>query len=95
MPCMTSRRDFLSLGALTTAGLSIPDLFAETADSVKQLKPPAKPVIVTRKTGDNTIQEAYQMLLDGADTLDAVHHVCLGRENDPKDHSGRPRRPAQ
>jgi N4-(beta-N-acetylglucosaminyl)-L-asparaginase len=27
------------------------------------------------------------MLLDGADTLDAVHHVCMGRENDPKDHS--------
>jgi N4-(beta-N-acetylglucosaminyl)-L-asparaginase len=27
------------------------------------------------------------MLLDGQDTLDAVHHVCLGRENDPKDHS--------
>ncbi len=84
---MTSRRDFLSLGALTTAGLTLPDLFAQTADSVKQLQPPAKPVIVTRVTGDNTIQEAYQMLLDGADTLDAVHHVCLGRENDAKDHS--------
>ena len=84
---MTTRRDFLSLGALTTAGLSLPDLFAQTADSVKALQPPAKPVIVTRVTGDNTIQEAYQMLLDGQDTLDAVHHVCLGRENDPKDHS--------
>src|ERR1700683_1155800 len=87
MPCMTSRRDFLSLGALTTAGITIPDLFAQTADAVKQLHPPSKPVIVTRVTGDNSIQEAYQMLLDGADTLDAVHHVCLGRENDPKDHS--------
>jgi N4-(beta-N-acetylglucosaminyl)-L-asparaginase len=84
---MTSRRDFLALGALTTAGLSLPDLFSQTADSVKALQPPAKPVIVTRVTGDNTVQEAYQMLLDGADTLDAVHHVCLGRENDPKDHS--------
>ncbi len=87
---MTSRRDFLSLGALTAAGLSsatIPDAFADTADSVKQLKPPEKPVIVTRVTGDNTIQEAYQMLLDGEDTLTAAHHICLGRENDPKDHS--------
>jgi N4-(beta-N-acetylglucosaminyl)-L-asparaginase len=83
----TSRRDFLSIGALTTAGLTIPDLFAQTADSVKQLHPPSKPVIVTRVTGDNAIQEAYQMLLDGSDTLEAVHHVCLGRENDPKDHS--------
>ncbi len=87
---MTTRRDFLSIGALTTASLgltTIPDAFSQTSDSVKQLQPPAKPVIVTRVTGDNTIQEAYQMLLDGQDTLDAVHHVCLGRENDPKDHS--------
>ncbi|HEX4038422.1 MAG TPA: isoaspartyl peptidase/L-asparaginase [Acidobacteriaceae bacterium] len=85
---MTSRRDFLSLGAIAAAGLTtLPDAFADTADQVKQLKPPDQPVIVTRVTGDNTIQQAYQMLLDGQDTLDAVHHVCLGRENDPKDHS--------
>jgi N4-(beta-N-acetylglucosaminyl)-L-asparaginase len=89
---MTSRRDFLSLGAMTTASLgllsdTIPAAFAQTADSVKELKPPAEPVVVTRVTGDNTIQEAYQMLLDGQDTLDAIHHVCLGRENDPRDHS--------
>jgi N4-(beta-N-acetylglucosaminyl)-L-asparaginase len=89
MPRMTSRRDFLSLGALTTASLTVPDLFAETADSVKKLQPPAKPVIVTRKIAehDQSVPEAYKMLLDGADTLDAVHHVCLGRENDPTDHS--------
>ena len=87
---MTTRRDFLSLGALTSAGIgltTIPDAFAQTADSVKALKPPVQPVIVTRVTGDQTIQEAHKMLLDGADTLDAIHHVCLGRENDPKDHS--------
>jgi N4-(beta-N-acetylglucosaminyl)-L-asparaginase len=85
---MATRRDFLSLGALTAAGIGItPDAFAQSAEAVKQMKPPAKPVIVTRVTGDNSIQEAYQMLLDGADTLDAVHHVCIGRENDPGDHS--------
>ena len=84
---MTTRRDFLSLSALTSAALTIPDSFAQTADAVKQMQPPAKPVIVTRVTGDQSIQEAYQMLLDGQDTLDCVHHVCLGRENDPKDHS--------
>ncbi len=95
MPCMTTRRDFLSLSALTAGGLGFTaDAWAQTAgqtaESVKQMKPPAKPVIVTRLTGDNTIQEAYQMLLDGKDkdvTLDAVHHICLGRENDPRDHS--------
>jgi N4-(beta-N-acetylglucosaminyl)-L-asparaginase len=51
------------------------------------MKPPGKPVIVTRHTGDSTIAESYRMLLDGADTLEAAHHICLGRENDPNDHS--------
>jgi N4-(beta-N-acetylglucosaminyl)-L-asparaginase len=88
---MTTRRNFLSLGALTAAGIGIPglDAHADTAQQVKQLNPPAKPVIVTRVTipGDQSIQEAYQMLLDGADTLEAAHHICVGRENDPRDHS--------
>jgi N4-(beta-N-acetylglucosaminyl)-L-asparaginase len=86
---MTTRRDFLSLGALSAAGLGLStrDAHADTAEQVKQLKPPAKPVIVTRITGDQSVQEAYQMLLDGVDTLEAAHHICVGRENDPKDHS--------
>ena len=91
---MATRRDFLSLGAMTAAGISLSDVEAQTppaatltAEAVKQLKPPARPVLVTRVTGDNSVQEAYKMLLDNADTLDAIHHVCLGRENDPTDHS--------
>ncbi len=86
---MTTRRDFLSLGALSAAGLGLSgrDAHADTAEQVKQLKPPAKPVIVTRVTGDQSVQEAYQMLLDGTDTLEAAHHICVGRENDPRDHS--------
>jgi len=86
---LTTRRDFLSIGALTAAGMGLTsrDAHADTPDQVKQLKPPAKPVIVTRVTGDQSIQEAYQMLLDGTDTLEAAHHICVGRENDPRDHS--------
>jgi N4-(beta-N-acetylglucosaminyl)-L-asparaginase len=85
---MTSRRDFLSLGTLSAAALGLPrDARADTPEQVRQLKPPAKPVIVTRVTGDQSVQEAYQMLLDGGDTLEAAHHICVGRENDPKDHS--------
>jgi N4-(beta-N-acetylglucosaminyl)-L-asparaginase len=86
---MTTRRDFLSLGAITAAGLGLSgrDAHADTAEQVKQLKPPAKPVIVTRVTGDQSIQQAYQMLMDGTDTLEAAHHICVGRENDPTDHS--------
>jgi N4-(beta-N-acetylglucosaminyl)-L-asparaginase len=85
---MATRRDFLSLGALTAAGIGLPlDASAQPSEAINRMKPPAKPVILTRVTGDNTIQEAWQMLADGTDTLDAVHHICLGRENDPKDHS--------
>ncbi|MGA7317003.1 MAG: isoaspartyl peptidase/L-asparaginase [Silvibacterium sp.] len=86
---MTTRRDFLSLGALSAAGLGLSgrEAHADTAEQVKQLEPPTKPVIVTRVTGDQSVQEAYQMLLDGTDTLEAAHHICVGRENDPHDHS--------
>src|ERR1700759_5022417 len=88
---MTTRRDFLSRSAMTAAGLGAAAVSqpsqAQVAESVKQLPAPKKPVIVTRDTGDSSIDEAYKMLLDGADTLDACHHICLARENDPNDHS--------
>jgi N4-(beta-N-acetylglucosaminyl)-L-asparaginase len=93
---MATRRDFLSRSALMAGGIGATAMMAgaqasqsqaDTAnDAVKALKPPKNPVIVTRATGDNTIDEAYRMLEDGADTLDAAHHICLGRENDPNDH---------
>ena len=89
---MTTRREFLSRSAVgaAAAGLGGLELDAQKpaeSDAVKQLVPPKHPVIVTRETGDHTLAEAYQMLLDGEDTLTAAHHVCLGRENDPTDHS--------
>jgi N4-(beta-N-acetylglucosaminyl)-L-asparaginase len=52
-----------------------------------EYKPPARPVIVTRETGDDTIRQAYAMLEGGGDTLDAALHICQGREDDPNDHS--------
>lgn len=94
---MATRRDFLSRSALMAGGIGASAAMAgaqasqsradAASEAVKALKPPKNPVIVTRPTGDNTINEAYRMLQDGADTLDAAHHICLGRENDPNDHS--------
>jgi N4-(beta-N-acetylglucosaminyl)-L-asparaginase len=94
---MPSRRDFLSQSALLAGGIGANSVLAAarapqspvgaTSEVVKALKTPKNPVIVTRQTGDKTIDEAYRMLQDGADTLDAAHHICLGRENDPNDHS--------
>jgi N4-(beta-N-acetylglucosaminyl)-L-asparaginase len=94
---MPTRRDFLSRSALLAGGVGASSVLSDAqaaqspagavSEAVKALKPPKNPVIVTRQTGDNTIDEAYRMLQDGADALDAAHHICLGRENDPNDHS--------
>jgi N4-(beta-N-acetylglucosaminyl)-L-asparaginase len=87
---MSTRREFLSRGAMaaTALGATITrDVQAATVEDSKLLTPPKNPVIVTRETNDHAVEEAYQMLLDGTDTLEAIHHVCLGRENDPRDHS--------
>jgi N4-(beta-N-acetylglucosaminyl)-L-asparaginase len=86
----TTRRDFLTRTALGAAvGVTSFDASAQSpnADALQRMTPPKNPVIVTRETGDNSLAEAYKMLLDGEDTLTAAHHICLGRENDPSDHS--------
>jgi N4-(beta-N-acetylglucosaminyl)-L-asparaginase len=85
----TTRRKFLSRGALSVAGIASLNAVsgAEVVQKPPQFKPPHKPVIIARETGDATVEEAYAMLLQGADTLDAALHVCAGRENDPSDHS--------
>lgn len=88
----TTRRDFLSASTLLAAGVTGNLSEALNAAQAPQshtvtYKPPQRPVIVTRETGDNTIAEAYAMLEKGADTLDAALHICQGREDDPNDHS--------
>jgi N4-(beta-N-acetylglucosaminyl)-L-asparaginase len=87
---MPTRRDFLGQSALAAAAaLSAKSASAQAtaAKPTADIKPSTKPVIITRNTGDNSVQEAYAMLERGVDTLDAVHHVCIGRENDPNDHT--------
>lgn len=85
---MTTRRDFLSRSAIAAASLgTLPAAQSQPAESIQHIPPPKKPVIVTRHTGDNSVEEAYKMLLDGTDTLDACNHICIARENDPNDHS--------
>lgn len=84
----TTRRDFLSAGTLLAAGVT--GSFSEPLNAqapAVNYKPPPRPVIVTRETGDNTVAEAYTMLEKGVDTLAAALHICQGREDDPSDHS--------
>ena len=92
MRMITSRRKFLSRSAATAATLASFNGFGQAedkshGDAPPKFTSPKHPVIITRETGDDTVAEAYAMLQQGTDTLDAALHVCAGRENDPKDHS--------
>ncbi|HJW99885.1 MAG TPA: N(4)-(beta-N-acetylglucosaminyl)-L-asparaginase [Terriglobales bacterium] len=92
-----SRRKFLSGAAVSTASLAI----AESAiaqpqngnqssvqqSQTKELSRPKQPVIITKVTGKASIDQAWQMLKNGQDTLDAVLHVCKAQEDDPTDQS--------
>jgi N4-(beta-N-acetylglucosaminyl)-L-asparaginase len=88
----TTRRDFLSAGAFiaaaaTGSGINEPLKAQSHVGKASAFEPPRRPVIITRETGDNSVAEAYTMLEQGADTLDAALHICQAREDDPTDHS--------
>ncbi len=48
---------------------------------------PRLPALLCKATGTAGIDAAFNMLLNGSDTLDAALHVCKTQEDDPKDHS--------
>ncbi len=91
-----SRRKFLSNAAVGAAAIATGnDGLGQSPSSNQsiqrsqtiQIAAPKQPVIITRALGKPTIDEAWQMLKDGQDTLHAVLHVCKAQEDDPNDHS--------
>lgn len=78
-----TRRKFFATGALAAGAVAT----AAAEEHTSEYHPPQHPVIITRETHDNSINEAYAMLQNGADTLDAAIHICAAREDDPTDHS--------
>ncbi len=48
---------------------------------------PRLPALICKVTATVGIDAAYQMLVEGSDTLEAALHVCKTQEDDPKDHS--------
>ncbi len=96
-----SRRQFLTDGAVATASVALAaEAFSETTNGrqtppssevrrsqVLELAKPKQPVIICRDTGLPSVDEAWKMLKDGSDTLEAVLHVCKGQEDDPNDQS--------
>src|SRR5207237_7444851 len=91
-----SRRKFLSTAAVTTASLALGEgALAKSQNGnqspvqqsqIKELAKPKQPVIITKVTGKQSIDQAWQMLKSGQDTLDAVLHVCKDQEDDHDDH---------
>jgi N4-(beta-N-acetylglucosaminyl)-L-asparaginase len=90
-----SRRGFLTTTALGTLGMGLEAQEQKSADSQRaiskqvapQFAPSKKPVIITKYTGGRSLDDAYQMLLDGKDTLDACIYVGKAQEDDPNDMS--------
>ena len=92
-----SRRKFLADAAATTASLAVGfDAAAQSREGnrapvqqsqIKELAKPKQPVIISKVTGKQSIDHAWQMLKEGQDTLDSVLHVCKAQEDDPNDQT--------
>ena len=82
----TTRRAFLSRSAIVAAAAAT-TAAAQHPDITPTFAPPKKPVIITRETGDNAVAEAFALLEQGSDTLEAALHICGAREDDASDHS--------
>ncbi len=96
-----TRRDFLGtavassavpLMVLQEAGASAAQ--AEPHDHAAHIHPrptrpavPRLPVLICKVAGTVAIDEAFQMLKDGRDTLDSALHVTQAQEDDPDDQA--------
>src|SRR5512139_569417 len=81
------RRDFLK----STAALGAAALIGETARAAEGLRtaaqPPVKPVVIASANGMAASAKAMEMILSGADALDAVIAGVNIVEDDPNDNS--------
>ncbi len=87
---MTSRRDFLSqaaaAAALSAAPSSLPALSRLTANA-RPAAPAARPVVISSSNGLRGVKLAYDRIVNGADTLDAIIAGVNIQELDPDDQS--------
>src|SRR6202165_1819497 len=88
------RRDFLSGLAVTSASLAAAKVAPNGNGSPSPSQPLASPpvaggknIIICAANGYDHIDGGYQLLSQGADTLDAAIKVVSGPENDPNDDS--------
>ena len=85
-----SRRDFVSSaasGVAATAALGIPHPMRPVRPLPHSSRWAAKPVAVASANGLRGVQKAFDMLMQGADTLDSVIEGVKIQELDPNDDS--------
>src|SRR5882724_9387681 len=85
-----SRRDFLTTAVVGSLSLSLESQEQKEQDSQRaQTRTLAgkRPIIVSSANGYNYLDDAYNFLHGGGDTLDAALRVVKGPEDDPNDHS--------
>ena len=90
MPDALSRRDFLASAAVGLAASAAVDI-PHAMRPPRPLPPPsrwaARPVVISSGNGLRAVQKAFDMIMQGADTLDAVIEGVKIQELDPKDNS--------
>jgi len=90
-----SRRDFLAAGATAAAGMALgnPLLGEPAATAGRAIAEPgsasafARPVVIASDNGIRGVKKAYDMIVAGADTLDAIIAGVNIQELDPDDMS--------
>src|SRR5437588_2936231 len=85
-----SRRDFLAVAALGSLARGLEAQEEKTKDARRaETKTMAlkRPIIICAANGLSYLDEAFEMLRGGADTLDAALRVVRGPEDDPEDSS--------
>ena len=87
-----SRRDFLAAGATAAAGVAlgsplIAEIPAHAAAGIPPASGFARPVVIASDNGIRGVKKAYDMIVAGADTLDAIIAGVNIQELDPEDMS--------
>ncbi|HEX4932553.1 MAG TPA: isoaspartyl peptidase/L-asparaginase, partial [Gemmatimonadaceae bacterium] len=86
-----SRRDFLATSATTAAALAIPASRSDALPSPASRSPSAlsapRPIVVASANGLRGVKVAYDRIVAGTDTLDAIIAGVNIQELDPEDQS--------
>jgi N4-(beta-N-acetylglucosaminyl)-L-asparaginase len=80
-----SRRSFLEAGAAAAAGLVVPDVAAHALPAVQH--PGSRPIAIASFNGIRGVAKAFDLMMNGADPLDAGIQGVMIQELDPNDQS--------